>query len=250
MKVLDGDIYTATWRMSGNFNLFPYRAKGISIIKFMPNSTQVNYQRDYYSEGDIMNSIPGLNFAVGGFRLFYRCRVDPTYNCPLPDTSSSLNDMEPPVPGQVENTQLVVGRELVEVNAENWTSIIPFLDNDYEYRDPIVKIVGSSTMYEFLDNLFVGSSDLITIVEDETLADNIYMATWNMSGELDGSFFNAPGMSIVKFIPGTTQVLYSRDYYTEGDIMLGVPELADIASGFRLVYQCAVDPTFESNECQ
>ncbi len=30
----------------------------MSIIKFRPKSTDVYYQRDYYTEGDIMASIP------------------------------------------------------------------------------------------------------------------------------------------------------------------------------------------------
>ena len=45
--------------------------------------------------------------------------------------------------------------------------------------------------------------------------------------------------------PCTVQSCYSRDYYTEGDVMLGVPELAEAVLGFRVYYRCAVDPTFE-----
>ena len=44
---------------------------------------QTYYSRDYYTEGDIMATIPGLDEAVAGFRTFYRCAVDPTYECPL-----------------------------------------------------------------------------------------------------------------------------------------------------------------------
>jgi hypothetical protein len=51
-------------------------------------------------------------------------------------------------------------------------------------------------------------------------------------------------MSIVKFVPGTTQTFYSRDYYTEGDVMLGVPELASAVEGFRHYYRLAVDPNY------
>ena len=60
----------------------------------------------------------------------------------------------------------------------------------------------------------------------------------------NGAAFEAPGMSIVKFEDGTAQSYYSRDYYTEGDIMLGIPELRDAVVGFRTYYQCAVDPVF------
>ena len=80
--LIDG-VYTATWTMVGQFSGVPYSAKGISIIKFRRRSAQVYYQRDYYSENDIMINIPGLDEAVMGFRTFYRCAVDPTFDCPL-----------------------------------------------------------------------------------------------------------------------------------------------------------------------
>ena len=85
-------IYTATWTMEGTFiadpsdpvnSGVPYEAKGMSIIKFRDKSNDVYYQRDYYTEGDIMSAIPGLDQAVGGFRGFYLCAVDPNFECPL-----------------------------------------------------------------------------------------------------------------------------------------------------------------------
>ena len=90
--------------------------------------------------------------------------------------------------------------------------------------------------------LFTGSSDLYTTVEHETLIDGIYMATWTMSGSFNGAPFTAPGMSIVKFVDGTVESDYSRDYYTEGDVMLGVPELVPAVTGLRTYTRCAVDP--------
>jgi hypothetical protein len=249
-ETLQDDIYSATWIMSGDFLGVPYEAKGISIFKFLPNSTQVYYQRDYYSEGDIMATIPGLDQAIAGFRLFYRCAVDPTFDCPLPPAAQSAEKRLLSSQNKISSDQLSVGRQLVEVNAENWTNVLPYLKSDYEYHDPIVDIYGSDTMAMFLGQLFAGSSNLYTIVEDETIVDDIYMATWTMSGEFNGAPFSAPGMSIVKFVEGTTQTYYSRDYYTEGDVMLGVPELAEAVLGFRTYYQCAVDPTFDCPEPQ
>ncbi len=245
-ETLIGDIYSATWTMSGDFLSVPYQAKGISIFKFRPNSSQVYYQRDYYSEGDIMATIPGLNEAIGGFRMYYRCAVDPTFDCPLPPPSASTKSNLLKSQNKISNDQLEVGRQLVEISAENWTNVIPFLESNYEYHDPIVNIFGPDTMAIFLGRLFAGSSDLYTIVEDETITDDIYMATWTMSGEFNGAPFSAPGMSIVKFIEGTTQTYYSRDYYTEGDVMLGVPELSEAVIGFRDYYRSAVDPTYVS----
>ena len=245
-ETLIDDIYSATWTMTGDFVGVPYEAKGISIFKFLPNSKQVYYQRDYYSEGDIMATVPGLDQAILGFRMFYRCSVDPTYDCPIQPTSSqAVEKGYQSLKNPISNSQLEVGRQLVEINASNWTNVIPYLGNDYEYHDPIVNIYGPETMTAFLGRLFAGSSDLITTVEDETIAEDIYMATWTMSGEFNGAPFSAPGMSIVKFVKGTTQTYYSRDYYTEGDVMLGVPELAPAVIGFRSYYRCAVDPKYE-----
>jgi hypothetical protein len=274
-ETLIGDTYSATWVMDGQFLGVPYEAKGISIFKFRPRTAQVYYQRDYYSEGDIMATIPGLDLAIGGFRTVYRCAVDPTFDCPLPgppSVSESGIGFETPdkpqalfgrenlprsskallgrdnrlrSPEQLRRAQLTVGRQLVEINAENWTTVLPYLASDYEYHDPIVDIYGPDTMAEFLGRLFAGSSDLYTTVEDETLVDGVYMATWTMSGEFNGAPFSAPGMSIVKFVDGTRQAYYSRDYYTEGDVMLGVDELLPAVVGFRIYYRCAVDPTFD-----
>lgn len=245
-QTLIDDIYAATWTMAGDFLDAPYQAKGISIFKFLPNSTQVYYQRDYYSEGDIMTTIPGLDQAIAGFRMFYRCSVDPTYICPLPPSAVSAEKSLQASPSEINNDQLEVGRQLVALNAENWTNVLPFLAENYQYHDPIVDIYGPDTMAVFLGRLFAGSSDLYTTIEDETMVDDIYMATWTMAGEFNGAAFSAPGMSIVKFVEGTTQAYYSRDYYTEGDVMLGVPELADAVYGFRDYYRSAVDPTYVS----
>lgn len=88
---IDG-IYTSTWTMRGIFiadandpenSGVPYEAKGMSIIKFRDKTTDVYYQRDYYTEGDIMIAIPGLDGAVYGFRAFYLCAVDPQFVCPF-----------------------------------------------------------------------------------------------------------------------------------------------------------------------
>jgi hypothetical protein len=88
---IDG-IYMATWTMVGTFRVspdpavpgIPYEAKGMSIIKFEDKSTDVYYQRDYYTEGDIMVAIPGLDSVVCGFRSFYLAAVDPNpeFECP------------------------------------------------------------------------------------------------------------------------------------------------------------------------
>ena len=72
------NMYTATWRMGGYFNGLPYTAKVMSIIKFLSKDTQVYYQRDHCSEGDIMINIKWLDDQTAGFRYYYRCAVDPS----------------------------------------------------------------------------------------------------------------------------------------------------------------------------
>ncbi|WP_430811691.1 MULTISPECIES: nuclear transport factor 2 family protein [unclassified Carboxylicivirga] len=243
-ETLSGDTYCATWIMSGDFLEVPYEARGISIFKFMPNSELVYYQRDYYSEGDIMVTIPGLDEAIGAFRTYYRCAVDPTFECPFAPPSSAIKSQLKSTQTLFSTDQLTVARNLVEINAENWMNILPMLSTEYAYRDPIVSIDGSETMAAFLARLFEGSVNLITTVEDETLVNDVYMATWTMSGEFNGASFSAPGMSIVKFVEGTSNIYYSRDYYTEGDVMLGIPDLSEAVTGFRSYYRSAVDPSF------
>ncbi len=273
-EILVGDTYSATWTMYGDFFTVPYEAKGISIFKFERKSSMVYYQRDYYSEGDIMATIPGLDEAIGGFRTVYRCAVDPTFDCPFDAPSAAsqselafktaespkkargrgMSQRSPKAalgrdnrlrsPEQLRRAQLEIGRQLVEINAGNWPQVLPYLAENYEYHDPIVDIYGPDIMAQFLARLFAGSSDLYTTVEDESLDNGVYMATWTMAGEFGGADFSAPGMSIVKFVPGTLQSYYSRDYYTEGDIMATIPVLDEVLAGFRHFYKCVVDPTY------
>jgi hypothetical protein len=90
--MLSGNVYTATWTMVGQFNGVPYSAKGMSILKFRDWSTQTYYSRDYYSESDIMATIPGLDQVVEGFRVSYKCVVDPAFDCPLPPPATLKAD--------------------------------------------------------------------------------------------------------------------------------------------------------------
>jgi hypothetical protein len=73
---IDG-IYSATWTMKGTFAGFPYEAKGMSIIKFRGKTTRVYYQRDYYTEGDIMITVEPLKPVICGFRAVYAGTVNP-----------------------------------------------------------------------------------------------------------------------------------------------------------------------------
>lgn len=99
-------------------------------------------------------------------------------------------------------------------------------------------------MSEFLARLFGVSPDLATAIEDETCINGMYTATWTMVGAFDGIPYTAKGMSIMKFRPKETQVYYQKDYDTEGDIMITIPGLDEVAQQFRTYYRSAVDATF------
>ena len=47
---------------------------------------------------------------------------------------------------RLRRERMEIGRELVEINAENWQSLLPYYAHDYEYHDPIVDIYGLDTL--------------------------------------------------------------------------------------------------------
>ena len=130
------------------------------------------------------------------------------------------------------------------MQASNWPSVLQYYTDDIEYQDPIVTIEGIDMMSEFLARLFGVSPDLATAIEDETCINGMYTATWTMVGAFDGIPYTAKGMSIMKFRPKETQVYCQKDYDTEGDIMITIPGLDEVAQQFRTYYRSAVDATF------
>lgn len=138
--------------------------------------------------------------------------------------------------------RLEVGRALLEVTALNVASILPHYTDDIEYHDPIVDVYGIEEMTDFLFLLFGSTPDLVTTVEEEIAIDDTYTATWEMEGVFAGVPYVAKGMSLIKFREKSTDVYYQRDYYTEGDIMVSIPPLTPVVTGFRNFYLCAVDP--------
>ena len=72
-----------------------------------------------------------------------------------------------------------------------------------------------------------------------------------MTGSLDGVPYTAKGMSIVKFRRWSLKTYYSRDYYSEGDIMAALssaakstPDLAVmVAADKDIAYQKVIDVT-------
>jgi hypothetical protein len=143
---------------------------------------------------------------------------------------------------RLNKERLEVGRAIVEVTFDSVGSIVPYYTDDIEYHDPIVDIYGIGDMTTFLFTFFTVTPDLITTVEDEIAVDDMYTATWTMTGTLGGVSYEAKGMSIVKFREKSTSVYYQRDYYTEGDIMLSIDGLDQVVCGFRGFYRAAVNP--------
>ena len=145
---------------------------------------------------------------------------------------------------RINRERKAIGHALVEVQSTNWPSLLQYYTDDIEYHDPIVTIQGKDMMSEFLARLFASSPELVTTVKDETCINGIYTSTWMMAGSFDGVPYSAEGMSIIKFRPRSLKAYYARDYYTEGDIMINIPGLAEPTEAFRTYYRCAVDPSF------
>lgn len=145
----------------------------------------------------------------------------------------------------INQVRKAIGRELIEVQAQNWPNIIPYYTEDIEYHDPIVNIDGIDAMGQFLARLFSSTPNLVTTIEDEICINGIYTASWEMTGNFGAVPYTAKGMSIIKFRPKETRVYYQRDYYTEGDIMSSIQGLDEAIGGFRTFYKCSVDATFD-----
>ena len=160
---------------SASSSASPTRPRASRSSSSAQKSAQVYYQRDYYSEGDIMATIPGLDVAITGFRTFYRCAVDPTFDCPLdgPPTAAEPGLRRPDNrPGGQGRDNRLRSRsscaarrwrsvaQLVEINAANWQPCCPTTGQNYEYHDPIVDIYGPEPWCEFFARLFAASSDL------------------------------------------------------------------------------------------
>ena len=105
---------------------------------------------------------------------------------------------------RINRERKAVGRALIEIQSQNWPSVLQYYTDDIEYQDPIVTIQGIDMMTEFLARLFSSTPNLVTTIEDETCINGIYTATWTMVGSFDSVPYSARGMSIIKFLPGET----------------------------------------------
>mmetsp|Transcript_3372 Transcript_3372/g.6460 ORF Transcript_3372/g.6460 Transcript_3372/m.6460 type:complete len:172 (-) Transcript_3372:142-657(-) len=146
--------------------------------------------------------------------------------------------------------RLSVGKKLLEMNASTLSTAAQYYAPNIEYRDPIVVINGITDMTEFLLRFLGSDSTFATVVENEIVSGDTYTATWVMEGTFgEFSYEGVAGMSIIKFNPGSTEAYYQRDYYTEGDLMVGIPPLSPAINGFRTIYLCTVDPNAPPETC-
>jgi hypothetical protein len=102
----------------------------MSILKFRDWSTQTYYSRDYYSEGDIMATIPGLDQAVEGFRISYKCVVDPAFECPLPPPATLEADGAEAAKGDAVQPSSTFSLQQNVPNPFNPTTTISFVVPD------------------------------------------------------------------------------------------------------------------------
>lgn len=156
----------------------------------------------------------------------------------LPMTADAKSSMS-----RLNRMRLVVGRELLEMNAENWQSLLPYYTHDIEYHEPSVDVYGIDVMTEFLYRLiFISSPDLVTTVEEEICIDDMYAANWLVEGPFNGSPYSAKGMTVMKFHPRSKMVYYQRDHYSEGDIMINIPPAGRTDRGVQDILQVRRGP--------
>ena len=117
-----------------------------------------------------------------------------------------LDDAEATGLGLLYRDRLEIGRGMLEVQNVDWTTLLPYYEDDIEYHDAVVDIYGIDMVTQFLGRLYGSSPDLVTTIEDETLVGDVYCATWSMVGSFNGVPYDANGITIIKFRPRSRQV--------------------------------------------
>ena len=132
-----------------------------------------------------------------------------------------------------EATRAATARALVDVEADNYESVINYWAEDIIYKEPVLTNSGRQEMLDYLAAVFGGSyygfpSDKAVTVKDELIKTHpddsaTYIATMEWSATLGTAFYIQTGMSIIKFRPGEGCPYYQRDYFTEGDTWWNLP---------------------------
>lgn len=142
-------------------------------------------------------------------------------------------------------------REILKVNAGNYTQVIDYWSIDTVYKEAVVTNDSRQEMLDYLDLIFAWSSDMVLEIQDEIWAydangDFVYTAVNQWYGTWDGyTEYVQDGMSIVKFRPEEGCAYYQRDYFTEGDTWIGIPEVTDLIIMMRETYLGIVQKTDE-----
>ena len=138
-------MYSATWTMVGSFNGVPYEAKALSIIKFRPleqgglllGATTTRRRTSWSTSRVFDEAIMGVPHRTTGAPS----RSDPSTAlsirrrpplCPRsspcstrgPRTSASAGSFPR---SRLRRVRLEIGRALVEINATNWQTPLPYV---------------------------------------------------------------------------------------------------------------------------
>ena len=130
--------------------------------------------------------------------------------------SAFVDDAEADGPGQPRQLlqdRLEIGRGRLEVQNVDWTTLLRYYADDIEYHCPIVDVYGINNVTQFLGRLYGSSPDLVTTIEDETVAGDAYSATWTMIVTFSGVHYEAKGISIIKLRRRRREVYKLRHYY-------------------------------------
>ena len=139
-------------------------------------------------------------------------------------------------------SRVETARRILKVNALDWEEVIEFWADDAIYQESVITNYSREEMREYLSKIFAWSSDMELIIKDEiwgydASGDFVYTATNVWSGTWEGfGPYVQEGMSIVKFRPGEGCAYYQRDYFTEGDTWIGIPELSYLIATMREEY--------------
>jgi hypothetical protein len=118
------------------------------------------------------------------------------------------------------------------------------------YKEAVITNNSREQMCEYLTKIFAWSPNMVMQLKDEMwgydevsgdfiyTSTNVWSGTWQGFGE-----YVQEGMSIVKFREGEACAYYQRDYFTEGDTWIGIPQLSSLIVTIREEYLKIVGAT-------
>ena len=148
-----------------------------------------------------------------------------------------------------EASRVETARRILKVNAKDWKEVVTFWADQPVpkeqggqgaiYKEVVATIYSRQEMANYLELMFQWSSDMeMEILEEQyvTRPDGTmtYMATNRWFGTGTSGPYIQPGMSIIKFEdPKSGCATYQRDYFSEGDLWWGIPQLHPVVKQVR-----------------